>query len=47
MCEYLEGKKSFEEVFEEFNDWTAQEIRNELEREMRGILNETKEESAN
>ena len=32
MCEYLEGKKSFEEVFKEFNDWIAQEIRKELEK---------------
>ena len=32
MCEYLEGKKSFEEVFKEFNDWMSQEIRKELEK---------------
>ena len=31
MCEYLEEKKSFEEVFKEFNDWMAQEIKKELE----------------
>ena len=32
MCEYLEGKKSFEEVFKEFNDWITQEIEKELEK---------------